>query len=216
MYRPETCSYIVHSTKVIRLGNNPIIPAFWQASRLYTIKLVFKEIIMTDRTSLPYRRNCEGYFLYENEKVIAQDTGRGYIEFPGGGVDESESPSDAILREALEETGAKIACLSHVETIYFDWGENWAKTEKQKKRYELYRGEEMHLFTGKVDNIEIALGDIKNNDPAWEGNRLMGIKDIIKALNSFKPFPSNMEEYHEKQIYYIRNIKNLLMCDEGA
>jgi 8-oxo-dGTP pyrophosphatase MutT (NUDIX family) len=58
-----------------------------------------------DRTELPYRLNCEGYFVYEGKYVIARDTGLGYLEFPGGGV-ESGSITECMRRETLEETGA--------------------------------------------------------------------------------------------------------------
>jgi 8-oxo-dGTP pyrophosphatase MutT (NUDIX family) len=54
-----------------------------------------------DRSKLPYRKNCEGYFLYKGSYVIANDTGKGYLEFPGGGVDENEEPETALLREAF-------------------------------------------------------------------------------------------------------------------
>lgn len=63
---------------------------------------------LMDRNNLPYRENCEGYFLFESDSVIALDTGKGYIEFPGGGVDDGESPKEAVSREAFEEAGVKV------------------------------------------------------------------------------------------------------------
>jgi hypothetical protein len=52
------------------------------------------------RKKLPFRKNCEGYFICKNGKIIAQDTKRGYIEFPGGGgVDEGEDPAKALINQ---------------------------------------------------------------------------------------------------------------------
>jgi len=166
-----------------------------------------------DRTKLPYRKNCEGYFLFRDDSIVAQDTGKGYVEFPGGGIDEGESPKNAILREASEETGAMVKNLKFVEKINFDWDENWAKTEKQKGRYKQYRGEEMHLFIGKVSKFVNADGDLKNNDPALKGRKFMEIKEVIEKIQELKPFPQNMTGYYAKQLYYLRNISRLLMCE---
>ena len=60
-----------------------------------------------DRSKLQYRKNCEGYFFHEG-KVVARDIG--FIEFPGGGVDE-DSEEEALKREVLEETGCNVSNL---------------------------------------------------------------------------------------------------------
>jgi len=134
-----------------------------------------------DRTKLPYRKNCEGYFFCDG-KVLAQNTGMGYVLFPGGGIDEGEDPEDAVLRETFEETGAVIKNLKEIGVIRFDWSEDWAKTDKQKKRYEFYRGEEMHLFSGEVDRLEIASGD--DEESGWEGDVLNSVKDVIDWIDA--------------------------------
>ena len=154
---------------------------------------------MKDRTKLPYRKNCEGYFFYKG-KVLAQDTGKGYVLFPGGGIDEEESPEDAVLRETFEETGAVIKNLKKVGKICFEWGQDWAKTEKQKERYEIFRGEEMHLFSGEVEELQNAPGDITNDDPGWEGEVLTLIEEVVDMINSTNPFSEDMLEYRKAQL----------------
>jgi 8-oxo-dGTP pyrophosphatase MutT (NUDIX family) len=62
---------------------------------------------------------------------LAQNTGRGYVLFPGGGIDREELPEEGILRETFEETGAIIKNLKKIGIIRFDWGEDWAKTENK-------------------------------------------------------------------------------------
>lgn len=61
-----------------------------------------------DRSKLPYRKNCEGYLICKDGKVVVRDTGKGYLEFPGGGVDENEKPEEALKREAFAEAGIDI------------------------------------------------------------------------------------------------------------
>lgn len=158
-----------------------------------------------DRKKLPYRKNCEGYFLFKG-KVLAKYTEHGFLLFPGGGVDEGEDPEDALKREAFEETGAIIKePLKKIKVIHFDWGSTWAKTEKQKKRYEKFKGEEMHLFFGKVERLEEPAGDPED---AWKGEVTMDIKKAIELIKS-ENFSEDLEEYRGAQIIALKDlIKN--------
>jgi 8-oxo-dGTP pyrophosphatase MutT (NUDIX family) len=168
--------------------------------------------MLMDRTKLPYRKNCEGYFFLGN-KVLAQNTGRGYILFPGGGIDEGESPEKAIFRESFEETGAIIKNLKKIGVIYFDWDENWAKTDKQKNRYNSFRGEEMHLFTGEIERFEKPSGDPEDE---WKGELLADMKELIERIENMKPFPKNREEYSEIQLKALKDRLLKIEFGEGA
>ncbi|MCK5617640.1 NUDIX hydrolase [Candidatus Pacearchaeota archaeon] len=160
---------------------------------------------MTDRTNLPFRKNCEGYFV-NNGKIIARDTGLGYIEFPGGGVDENEDPAEALIREATEEAGVVLGGeLKKVNQINFVWGENWARSEKQKKRYQEFRGEEMHFFIGKVKELVSASGD--ESEDGWESEVEMEIQDIIDFISNQKPFEDDVKEYREFQLKMLEELK---------
>jgi len=84
-----------------------------------------------NRKKLPYRKNCEGYFFDNKGNVLAQDTNRGFVKFPGGGVDKNEGPEQALIREAFEETGLITeGKLRKLGAIKFDWSKSWAKTKK--------------------------------------------------------------------------------------
>lgn len=50
-----------------------------------------------DRSKLPYRKNCEGSLVF-GESIVARNTEYGYIDFPGGGVDEGEDIKEALKR----------------------------------------------------------------------------------------------------------------------
>ncbi|HUG06325.1 MAG TPA: NUDIX hydrolase [Candidatus Limnocylindria bacterium] len=54
---------------------------------------------------------------------------------PGGGVEDGESPEDAVRREAREETGCELTQLAHVATYEVD-----ESTEDFRALVHLYRG----------------------------------------------------------------------------
>lgn len=80
------------------------------------------------RGSLPFRKNCEGYFVDDKGRILAQDSGKGYIIFPGGGVNEDETPERGLLREAFEETGVVIeGKLKKLGVLHIIWGKDFIK-----------------------------------------------------------------------------------------
>jgi len=156
-----------------------------------------------DRNNLPYRRNCEGYLLCKDGNVIVRDTGKDYLEFPGGGVDENEDPAKALEREAYEEAGVILdGTLKKVNVLHFIWGSTWAKSEKQKQRYRQFKGEEMHFYTGNVKELVQAKGDGK--EEGWKGEVSMLIEDAINKLESFKPFTEDVREYRKIQLEILK------------
>lgn len=162
-----------------------------------------------NRDNLPFRKNCEGYFIDNNGRILAQDSGKGFIIFPGGGIDETETPEQGLLREAFEETGVIIdRKLKQLGVLHIIWGEDWAKTEKQKKRYEKYKGDEMHFFSGKIKRLETPKGDPENpnEDDIWKGERLMSISQAIGVIEKSKPFTRDNEEYHNLQLKFLNEL----------
>ena len=106
-----------------------------------------------------------------------------------------------MTREAREEGGVIIKWrLKKLGILHFLYGKGWARTEKQKERYKRFKGEEMHFFTGKIEMIDNRL---KSGD-SWEGNNLMPVKDVIKAIERNKPFPKNMQKYYNFQLKALR------------
>ena len=62
-----------------------------------------------------------GIVLIQDNKVALIERHRAglkYFVFPGGGVDEGESPEQAAIREALEELGIQVAIRQKVAIIH--------------------------------------------------------------------------------------------------
>jgi ADP-ribose pyrophosphatase len=74
------------------------------------------------------------------------------LEVPAGGIDDGESPEDAVRREMVEETGYRVGSLRHIATFYTSPG---------------FTTELMHLYeatdlqpgdpTEETDQIEVVL-----------------------------------------------------------
>lgn len=155
-----------------------------------------------ERKNLPFRINCEGYFLDSKGNIIAKES-NGIILFPGGGVDKNEEVTEAMIREIKEETGAIVKNIKKVGVIKIVWGPNWAKTEKQKFRYTAFQGEEMHFFIGDIESFEEP--EIKEED-FWDGNKLMNISEVIKKIEEEAPFDEDIKEYREAQLKFLKEI----------
>jgi|SRR3989344_2855940 len=155
----------------------------------------------TDRSHLPFRKNTEGYFLDKNNNILAQVSKEGYLLFPGGGIEESETPEQGLIRETFEETGAMLEePLKELGKLKIVWDSNWAKTGKQKKRYEQYQGDEMYFFFGRIKEFK----QQQDHEDAWQGEKFIPLQKAIKILEENR----DKNEYREKQVQYLKEIEN--------
>ena len=158
-----------------------------------------------ERTKLQFRKNCEGYFLNEKaDKILAKETESGIILFPGGGIDENETVKQGMIRETFEETGAKVSQLTYLGNIKIIWGEDWAKTEKQKKRYLEFQGDDMHFFSGVVKEITTN----ESEEDSWNKNKFMELNKVIQKIESKISSEESTKKYRKKQIKFLKEIKN--------
>ena len=65
-----------------------------------------------------------------------------YYVFPGGGVEEGETPEQAAVREAYEELGVQIRIIELLDTIYFDGGQYYFTAEIISGEFATGSGEE--------------------------------------------------------------------------
>lgn len=68
-------------------------------------------------------RTRAGIVLIEDDKVALIERHRAgleYFVFPGGGVDEGETPEQAAVREAMEELGVEVVVKQKVAEIHIE------------------------------------------------------------------------------------------------
>jgi 8-oxo-dGTP diphosphatase len=68
-------------------------------------------------------RTRAGIVLIEDDKVALIERHRGgldYFVFPGGGVDEGETPEQAAIRETMEELGLVVVIKQKLAVIHFE------------------------------------------------------------------------------------------------
>lgn len=147
-----------------------------------------------DRSKLPFRLNCEGYFFFSPDQMIARPTSFG-IEFPGGGVELGENPHQALLRETAQETGVVVSNLKSLGTLRFIWSSDWAHTPKQKERYQRFQGEHMHFFTGIIQSMQTA-----SHPDAW-GNIRMNTSQVIAVLS--EKLVKKSDPYTQRQLELV-------------
>lgn len=148
------------------------------------------------------RQNTEGYFVDGKGRILAKDSGKGYVIFPGGGINPGELAEGAVLRETLEETGAIIEDLKKIGKLRIIWGKGWAKTEKQKGRQGQFQGDEMHFFSGRIKEF----GKSSGGEDAWQGKKLMPINDAILAIEQSRPFENKIAGYREFQLKFLKSL----------
>lgn len=170
---------------------------------IQTIWMKRRCILNMERSELPLRKNCEGYFTDGKGNILAKKSDSGFIIFPGGGIDENERIEEGMARETLEETGAAVRRLRGLGVVNLIWGSDWAKTEKQKKRYEQFKGDEMHFFSGEVKEfVKIE----KEEEDSWKGNKFMSLTEVIEGIRS-RLSAEKGNEYIKAQLRFLTKLK---------
>jgi len=117
-------------------------------------------------------------------------------QFPQGGIDEGESPKEALLRELNEEIGT-----DDVEIIaeYPDWVSYDFPKVIAKKMYP-YDGQKQKYFLVRLKPG--AKIDLKTEEPEFKEYKLVPYKDLFKFITYFKrPIYKKVIEYFKKEGY---------------
>ena len=121
--------------------------------------------------SLPYRDSTQAIILNLNKDKVLLVQSIAYDEnqwnFPGGGIEEAETPQQAISRELEEELNTnKFKFLQqHPSPHTYDWN-HINILDRYKKTGKWFKGQTKHVFlfqfTGESEKINIDSSELKN------------------------------------------------------
>ncbi|MDR1975821.1 MAG: RNA pyrophosphohydrolase [Campylobacteraceae bacterium] len=117
-------------------------------------------------------------------------------QFPQGGIDEGESPSEALFRELKEEIGTK-----KIEIIaeYPNWLSYDFPNKIAKKMYP-YDGQRQKYFLVRLKNS--AKLDIKTKHPEFTDYKFVEADDVLEYITHFKKHVyKKVLEYFKKEGY---------------
>ncbi len=116
-------------------------------------------------------RNRAGIILIEDDKLALIERHRAglhYFAFPGGGVDEGESPQQAAIREAEEELGILVEIKQKVAEVIFNGNtQYYFLAEKISGEFGTGTGEEYGEYDsihGTYHPLWMPLVDVLNNN----------------------------------------------------
>lgn len=145
---------------------------------------------MINRDNFPYRQstlaivtNQNGKFLIVNKQAYEPDK---YWSFPGGGVDEGETPAVAVTRELNEELESKkfeiIGKSNHI--CQYEWPDDVIESILQKKG-QCFRGTHLTQFWVRFTG---------NEDEVRAGDGIRKVKWVTREeLKDYLLFPNQME-----------------------
>lgn len=147
-----------------------------------------------------YRRNVAAVIVssaYPQEKkifVAERSDISGMWQFPQGGIDEGETPHEALFRELEEEIGTnKIEIIGeHPEWISYDFPKHVAKKmhpfDGQTQRYFLVRLQDESLV-----NLETEI-------PEFKDHKYVDVEAVIDMVAKFKkPVYEQVIEYFKRE-----------------
>ena len=116
-------------------------------------------------------RNRSGIILIEENKLVLIErhrAGRHYFTFPGGGIDEGESPQDTAIREAEEELGIIVEIKQKVAEVFFNENtQHYFLAERLSGEFGTGTGEEYGEYNpihGTYNPLWMPLTDILTNN----------------------------------------------------
>ncbi len=116
-------------------------------------------------------RQRSGIILIEDNKLALIERHRAdkhYFAFPGGGVDEGETPEQAAIREAEEELGILVEIKQKVAEVFFNGNtQYYFLAEKLSGEFGSGTGEEYGEYNpvhGKFLPLWLSLADISTHN----------------------------------------------------
>jgi 8-oxo-dGTP diphosphatase len=140
------------------------------------------------------RPAVRGVIFNENNAICMRSKkGSGFFFLPGGGIEDNESPVNALKRECLEEAGCNIIDIQKIGTVIEHGDES-----KEKRTNECFTA---HLIGEKLEPT-LAVGDEEGFEVVW-----MGINEAITLLENQKnSIIENTHNYYSRTFNTVRDL----------
>jgi 8-oxo-dGTP diphosphatase len=116
-----------------------------------------------------YREAVRGIIRRENELLMVYSTKDGDYKFPGGGVDEGETYTEALIREIREECGAI------VKNIYNEFGKTIEYDRPMEKEFDVFKMVSFYYICEVEPKLEEQILD--------DYEKELGFKPVWIAIN---------------------------------
>lgn len=163
-YKKEIDKPAVNYIRELVRGRKPLIIEATRNAILNYLEIheTVKHLIETN--SLDYRNKSLGIVINKDKEFLLvqlHSYGENDWNFSGGGIEDGETPEQALLRELWEELGSKkfkIIAKSKKQ-IEYDWPEFIIAKDLRKRKDKTYRGQRQNIFlvefTGHKSDIKI-------------------------------------------------------------
>ena len=124
-------------------------------------------------------------FIFKRNRILCAYR-KGYVCFPGGGVDKNENPKEAAIREGAEEAGRKVSncTVAHPPTVQL-WTKEYIKDVEGKKGWAAgkdYAGGFTYWMTGSSSELPVPPSE---RHPDYEPNMdWHPVKAVIAKLKN--------------------------------
>ncbi len=115
--------------------------------------------------AIHFRQRAELIVLHNGRVLVTinQKGENNWRGFPGGGIDEGETPEEAAVREALEEAGVTVTNIKHTGIIATKRG-----IQSKVKDRSNYAGSQTHFVVATFSGINTSQYNTEGDAVKWE------------------------------------------------